>query len=57
MDKNIQNIVDKNIQNIVDKNIRVAVLGYGNIGRAAEQAVLASPIGWHLLIAFSNIFH
>ena len=44
------------IQNIVGENIRVAVLGYGNIGRAAEQAVLVSPIGWHLLIAFSNIF-
>ena len=27
----------------MDKNIRVAVLGYGNIGRAAEQAVWASP--------------
>lgn len=27
----------------MDKNIRVAVLGYGNIGHAAEQAVLSAP--------------
>lgn len=36
----------------MDKNIRVAVLGYGNIGRAAEQAVLASPD-----MELAGIFH
>lgn len=36
----------------MDKNIRVAVLGYGNIGHAAEQAVLSAPD-----MELSGIFH
>lgn len=36
----------------MDKNIRVAVLGYGNIGHAAEQAVLSAPD-----MELAGIFH
>ena len=36
----------------MDTNIRVAVLGYGNIGRAAEQAVWAAPD-----MELAGIFH
>lgn len=36
----------------MDKKIRVAVLGYGNIGRASEQAVLAAPD-----MELAGIFH
>ncbi len=32
--------------------IRVAILGYGNIGRAAEQAILAAPD-----LELAGIFH
>lgn len=35
-----------------DSPIRVAVLGYGNIGRAAEQAILAAPD-----MTLAGIFH
>lgn len=36
----------------MDKNIRVAILGYGNIGHAAEQAVLSAPD-----MELAGIFH
>lgn len=36
----------------MDKNIRVAVLGYGNIGHASEQAVLSAPD-----MELAGIFH
>lgn len=36
----------------MDNNIRVAVLGYGNIGHAAEQAVLSAPD-----MELAGIFH